>query len=132
MINHGRNMMAPKEQFLWTERYRPQTVAECILPERMKQTFQKFVDNKKVPNLLLSGPAGTGKTTIARAMLDQLKSDNIIINASASGNIDTLRTTIANYASSSSFFGGRKYIILDEADYSNKDSFQPALRNYME
>ena len=122
----------PKDQFLWTEKYRPQKIKDCILPANLKKTFQGFVDNKQVPNLLLIGPAGTGKTTVARAMLNELEADNILINSSLNRNIDTLRTEISNYASSVAFFGGRKYVILDEADGLNKESFQPALRAAME
>lgn len=117
--------------FLWTEKYRPKTVDECILPEQLKETFKQFVKQGNIPNLLLTGSAGTGKTTIARAMLEELKCDYTIINGSLKGNIDTLRTDIAGYASSVSFKGGRKYIILDEADYLTHHT-QPALRNFME
>ena len=117
---------------LWVERYRPQTIADTILPEDLKATFQQFVDQKSVPNLLLTGSAGVGKTTVARAMLEELECDYIIINGSLNGNIDTLRTTIQNFASSVSFTGGRKYVIIDEADYLNANSTQPALRNFME
>lgn len=120
------------DEFLWVQKYRPRTVAETILPKELKDTFQKFVDDKNVPNLLLSGRAGVGKTTIARAMLDELGADYIVINGSMNGNIDTLRVDIQNFASTVSFTGGRKYVILDEADYLNANSTQPALRNFME
>jgi len=120
------------EEFLWVQKYRPRTVADTILPKDLKDTFQKFVDDKNVPNLLLAGRAGVGKTTIARAMLDELGADYIVINGSMNGNIDTLRVDIQNFASTMSFTGGRKYVILDEADYLNANSTQPALRNFME
>ena len=117
---------------LWVEKYRPSTIEECILPENLKKTFQSYVDNGMIPNLLLTGKPGMGKTTVARAMLEQLDIDYMIINASMSGGIDTLRTDIQRYASSMSLDGKRKYIILDEADYLNPSSTQPALRNFME
>ena len=120
------------EHILWVEKYRPKTVQDCILPEELKDTFQQFVYNKNIPNLLLSGTAGTGKTSIAKAMLNELGCDYIVINGSMNGNIDTLRTDIANFASTVSLAGGRKYVILDEADYLNPQSTQPALRNFME
>lgn len=120
------------EDFLWCEKYRPKTVGDCILPESLKQTFQQFVDQENVPNLLLSGGPGVGKTTVAKAMLDELGCDCIVINGSMNGNIDTLRTEIKDFASTISFAGGRKYVILDEADYLNPQSTQPALRNFME
>lgn len=120
------------EQFLWVEKYRPKTIEDTILPCDLKKTFQQFVDQKNVPNLILSGTAGVGKTTVARAMLEQLGCDYIIINGSMNGNIDTLRNEILNFASSISLSGGRKYVILDEADYLNANSTQPALRNFME
>jgi replication factor C small subunit len=121
-----------QEDFLWVEKYRPRTVSDTILPAQLKATFQQFVDQKNVPNLLLTGRAGVGKTTIAKAMLNELGADYITINGSMNGNIDTLRVEIANFASSISFTGGRKYVILDEADYLNPNSTQPALRNFME
>jgi DNA polymerase III delta prime subunit len=102
------------------------------LTANLKDTFQKFVDDKNIPNLLLSGGAGVGKTTVARAMLDELEADSIIINGSMNGNIDTLRHDIRNFAGTVSFMEGRKYVILDEADYLNANSTQPALRNFME
>jgi DNA polymerase III delta prime subunit len=120
------------EEFLWVEKYRPKTVDETILPAELKAVFQQFVDQKNIPNLILSGTAGVGKTTIARAMLEQLECDYIVINGSMNGNIDTLRTEILSFASSVSLQGGRKYVILDEADYLNANSTQPALRNFME
>ncbi len=122
-----------KEQFLWVEKYRPKTVKETILPEGLKAQFQGFVDQKNIPNLILSGRAGVGKTTIARAMLEELKCDYTVINSSLDRNIDTLRDGIKNYASAVSLMDdGRKYVILDEADYLNPNSTQPALRNFME
>lgn len=120
------------EQFLWVEKYRPKTIADTILSPELKEVFQKFVDQENIPNLILSGSAGVGKTTVARAMLEQLGCDYIIINGSMNGNIDTLRNEIKNFASSVSMMGGRKYVILDEADYLNPTSTQPALRNFME
>ena len=120
------------ENFLWVEKYRPKTIDDCILPEDLKKTFQQFVDQKNIPNLLLTGGAGVGKTTVARAMLEQLDCDYIVINGSLNGNIDTLRNEISAFASSVSFKGGRKYVILDEADYLNPQSTQPSLRNFME
>lgn len=118
--------------FVWVEKYRPRTVAETILPQQLKNTFQQFVDQKEIPNLILSGRAGVGKTTVAKAMLNELDCDYMVINGSMNGNIDTLRNDIQTFASSVSFSGGRKYVILDEADYLNANSTQPALRNFME
>lgn len=118
--------------FLWVEKYRPRKVADTVLPKQLKDTFQQFVDDGVVPNLLLTGKAGTGKTTVARAMLEELGCDYIVINGSLNGNIDTLRYEIQSFASSMSLSGGRKYVILDEADYLNANSTQPALRNFME
>ena len=120
------------EQFLWVEKYRPKTIDDCILPDSLKKVFQQFVDQRNIPNLLLTGGPGVGKTTVARAMLEQIDCDYIVINGSLNGNIDTLRTQIAQFASSVSFKGGRKYVILDEADYLNPQSTQPSLRNFME
>jgi len=121
-----------REDFLWVEKYRPRTIADTVLPESLKSVFQRFVDEGSVPNMLLTGRAGVGKTTVARALLEQLGADYIVINSSMHGNIDTLRTDILNFASTVSFSGGRKYVILDEADYLNPNSTQPALRNFME
>jgi DNA polymerase III delta prime subunit len=120
------------EQFLWVEKYRPKTISECILPSDLKATFQQFVEQGSIPNLILTGSAGVGKTTVAKAMLEQLSCDYIVINGSMNGNIDTLRNEILNFASTVSLSGGRKYVILDEADYLNANSTQPALRNFME
>jgi len=121
-----------KEEFLWVEKYRPRTIEDCILPDTLKKKFQGYVDQKNIPNMLLSGGAGVGKTTVARAMLEELGCDYLVINASLNGNIDTLRNEIMQFASSVSFKGGRKYVILDEADYLNPQSTQPSLRNFME
>ena len=120
------------KDFLWVEKYRPKTISDTILPDDLKQTFQQFVDQENIPNLLLTGGPGIGKTTVARAMCEQLGVDYIVINGSMNGNIDTLRTEIKDFASTISFSGGRKYVILDEADYLNPQSTQPALRNFME
>ena len=120
------------ETFLWVEKYRPKTVADCILPTELKKTFSEFVKDKHIPNLILSGSAGTGKTTIAKAMVEEIGSTWMLINGSEESGIDVLRTKIKNFASTVSLEGGRKYIILDEADYLNPQSTQPALRGFME
>jgi DNA polymerase III delta prime subunit len=120
------------EHLLWTEKYRPQTVEDCILPERLKAVFQEYVNQKQIPNLLLAGGAGVGKTTIAKAMCNEIGCDYMVINGSDESGIDTFRVKIKNYASSMSLTGGRKVIIIDEADYLNPNSTQPALRNAIE
>ena len=120
------------EKFLWVEKHRPTKVDDCILPTNLKQTFQEFVKDDKIPNLILSGGAGVGKTTIAKAMIDEIGATSMMINGSEESGIDVLRTKIKNFASTSSLEGGRKYLILDEADYLNPQSTQPALRGFME
>lgn len=124
--------MSEVEQFLFVEKYRPKKIEECILPDSLKRVFQQFVDQKNIPNLLLTGGPGVGKTTVARAMLEQLECDYIIINGSLNAGIDVLRNDITNFASTVSFKGGRKYVIIDEADYLSADKVQPAFRNFME
>ena len=120
------------QEFLWVEKDRPNRLEDCILPDELKNTFQQFINQQNIPNLLLSGSAGVGKTTVAKAMLEELGADYIVVNGSLHGNIDTLRTEIMNFATTVSFSEGRKYVILDEADYLNPQSTQPALRNFME
>jgi DNA polymerase III delta prime subunit len=121
-----------REDFLWTEKYRPKTIADAILTNELSTTFKQFVLDKEIPNLILTGRAGVGKTTAAKALLSELQCDYIVINGSLNGNIDTLRNEIQSFASSISMTGGRKYVILDEADYLNPNSTQPALRNFIE
>jgi DNA polymerase III delta prime subunit len=118
--------------FLWVEKYRPQTVAECILPPKLKKAFQSVVDKGEFQHMLFTGTAGLGKTTVAKAICNQLGLDYIIINGSDERNIDTLRTKIKQFASSVSLSGDYKVVILDEADHLNQHSFQPALRAFME
>ena len=118
--------------FLWVEKYRPRKVADTILPQQLKDTFQKVVDEGTIPNMLFSGSAGLGKTTIARAICNELDVDYIVINGSEEGNIDTLRGKIKQFASTVSLSGGYKVVILDEADYLNPQSTQPALRGFIE
>ena len=120
------------ETFLWCEQYRPKDVESCILPKNLKDTFSEFVQSGQVPNLILSGGSGVGKTTIAKAMIDELDATYMMINGSEESGIDVLRTKIKNFASTVSLHGGRKYLILDEADYLNPQSTQPALRGFME
>jgi DNA polymerase III delta prime subunit len=122
-----------REEFLWVEKYRPKTIEDCILPDALKATFQEFVKRKEIPNLLLSGTAGVGKTTVAKALCEEVGCDYLVINGSDEGRmIETFRTKIKNYASSMSLMGGRKVIIVDEADYMNAESVQPALRGAIE
>ena len=119
-------------EFLWVEKYRPRKIADCILPPKLKNTFQKIVDGGEVPNMLLTGSAGLGKTTVARAICNELDLDYIVINSSEDGNIDTLRGKIKQFASTVSLQGGVKVVILDEADYLNPQSTHPALRAFIE
>jgi DNA polymerase III delta prime subunit len=122
-----------KDHFLWVEKYRPQTIEDCILPESTKATFKEFLKKGEVPNLLLCGTAGTGKTTVARALCEELGCDYIVINGSDEGRqIDTLRTKIKSFASAISFENKTKVVIIDEADYLNRESVQPALRAFIE
>lgn len=120
------------EEFVWSEKYRPHTISDTILPKELKAIFQGFVDKRHVSNMTLSGGPGVGKTTVARAMLEELGCDYLMINGSLNGNIDTLRNEIQQFASSMSMTGGKKYVILDEADNLNPQSTQPALRNFMQ
>ena len=120
------------EHLLWVEKYRPKTIQDCILPDAIKSTFQEYVNRKEIPNLLLSGTAGVGKTTIAKALCNEVGCDYIVINGSDESGIDVLRNKIKNYASSVSLAGGRKVVIIDEADYLNPNSTQPALRGAIE
>ena len=124
-------MNGNEDQFLWTERYRPRTVDECILPDRIKKVFQEYVDKGSVPNLMLTGSAGVGKTTVAMAMCEQIGLNHLFINSSEERGIDMLRTKIRGYASTISFTGGRKVIILDEADYLTPEA-QAGLRGAIE
>ena len=125
--------MTKQNEFLWVERYRPQTIEDCILPSSLKKTFQQIVDTGEMHNMLLTGSAGLGKTTVARALCNELDLDYLLINASESGNIDTLRSTIKQFASTVSLNGGKyKVVILDEAYYLNAQSTQPALRGFIE
>lgn len=121
-----------REHIVWMEKYRPKKIDDCILPQSLKDTFKGIITSGQLPHLLLCGSAGIGKTTVAKALCDELDYDYIMINASDDRNIDTLRTTVKQFASSLSFNGRRKVIILDEADYLNPQSFQPALRGVME
>ena len=120
------------ETFLWVEKYRPTSIDACILPNSLKDSFSEFVKNKHIPNLILSGGPGIGKTTVAKAMVEEIGATWMMVNGSEESGIDVLRTKIKNFASTVSLEGGRKYIILDEADYLNPQSTQPALRGFME
>lgn len=120
------------EHILWVEKYRPSKVEDCILPDAIKSTFLEYVARKEIPNLLLAGTAGVGKTTIAKALCEEVGCDYIIINGSDESGIDVLRNKIKNYASSVSLMGGRKVVIIDEADYLNPNSTQPAMRGAIE
>jgi DNA polymerase III delta prime subunit len=120
------------KDFLWVEKYRPKYISDCILPDQLQNTFSKIVANGEIPNMLFTGTAGLGKTTVAKAICNELDLDYIIINGSEEGNIDTLRGKIKQFASSVSLSGGYKVVILDEADYLNPQSTQPALRGFIE
>ena len=118
--------------FLWVEEYRPKTIDDCILPQSLKTLFTSFIQKGELSNILLSGPPGIGKTTVAKALCDQLNCDWVMINGSEESGIDVLRSKIKNFASTVSLSGGKKVVILDEADYLNPQSTQPALRGFIE
>ena len=120
------------EEFLWVEKYRPSDVQSCVLPKQLKKTLLEFVAAGELPNVTFSGGPGVGKTTAAKAMLDELGLTYMMVNGSEESGIDVLRTKIKNFASTVSLHGGRKYLILDEADYLNPQSTQPALRGFIE
>ena len=121
------------DQYLWVEKYRPASIDECILPEKLKQTFKEYIATGELPTFLFSGTAGVGKTTVARALCNEVGADVLFINGSDEGrSIDTLRTTIKGFASTVSLTDAKKVVILDEADYMNAQSVQPALRGFIE
>ena len=124
--------MNNNKDFLWCEKYRPSTINDCILPQHIKTTFENIVKGGELHNMLLTGTAGLGKTTVAKALCNELDLDYILINGSEESGIDTLRTKIKNFASTVSLQGGLKVVILDEADYLNPQSTQPALRGFIE
>jgi DNA polymerase III delta prime subunit len=126
-------MNVDDKQFLWVEKYRPKTIDECILPESLKETFKEFIKSGQVPHFLFSGTAGVGKTTIAKALCNEIGAEYLMINGSEEGRlIDTLRTSVRSFASTVSLTDSKKVVIIDEADYANPQSVQPALRGYME
>ena len=122
-----------REEFLWVEKYRPSKVIDCVLPSDLEETFSEYVDKNSVPNLILTGGPGTGKTTAAKALCEETSTDYLMVNGSDEGrSIDTVRTTLTQFCSSVSMTGNRKAIIMDEADYMNPDSVQPAFRGFIE
>lgn len=121
-----------EDEFLWVEKYRPRKLDDCILPASQKNIFKEMLAKGEIQNMLLCGGAGMGKTTVARALCEELQTDYIIINGSEESGIDVLRTKIKQFASAVSFSGRPKVVILDEADYLNPNSTQPALRAFIE
>lgn len=118
--------------FLWCEKYRPQTIDECVLPESLKTTFKEYIAQGELPNFLFTGTAGVGKTTVAKALCNEIGAEYLMINGSEESGIDTLRTKIKGFASTVSLTDSKKVVILDEADYLNPNSTQPALRGFIE
>jgi DNA polymerase III delta prime subunit len=119
-------------EYLWVERYRPKTIDECILPKNLKETFKQFVQSGELPNFLFCGTAGVGKTTVAKALCNEIGAEYLLINGSEESGIDILRTKIKSFASTVSLTDAKKVVILDEADYLNPNSTQPALRGFIE
>lgn len=119
-------------EFLWVEKYRPKTIDECILPDSLKSFFKKMIEEGEVQNLLLNGSAGCGKTTVAKALCEEIQTDYLVINGSEDSGIDILRNKIRDFASSVSLSGKTKIVIIDEADHLNPTSFQPAFRGFIE
>jgi DNA polymerase III delta prime subunit len=122
-----------ENQFLWVEKYRPQKIDDCVLPESLKKTFKEYIAQGELPTFLFSGTAGVGKTTVAKALCNEIGAEYIMINGSDEGrSIDVLRTTIRGFASTISLTDSKKVVIIDEADYMNAQSVQPALRSFIE
>lgn len=124
--------MNQQDNFIWCERYRPATISDCILPATVKEQFKSFIQQGEIPHIMLYGPPGTGKTSAARALCNELGVEVMFINASLENGIDTLRNKITQFASTISLTSAKKVVILDEADYTNPQSFQPALRGFIE
>jgi len=120
------------QEYLWVEKYRPQTIDECVLPQALKNTFKEFITSGQLPNFLFCGGAGVGKTTVAKALCNEIGAEYLFINGSEESGIDVLRTKIKGFASSVSLSDAKKVVILDEADYLNPNSTQPALRAFIE
>ena len=124
---------AKEDQFLWVERYRPQKIDDCVLPQALKDTFKQYITQGELPSFLFSGTAGVGKTTVAKALCNEIGAEYILVNGSDEGrSIDVLRTTIKGFASTVSLTDAKKVVIVDEADYMNAQSVQPALRSFIE
>lgn len=122
-----------ENQFLWVEKYRPQKIDDCVLPESLKKTFKEYIAQGELPSFLFSGTAGVGKTTVAKALCNEIGAEYIMINGSDEGrSIDVLRTTIKSFASTVSLTDAKKIVIIDEADYMNANTVQPALRSFIE
>ena len=119
-------------EFLWVEKYRPSKIDDCILPKNLKETFKQFVQTGELPNFLFCGTAGVGKTTVAKALCNEIGAEYLLINGSEESGIDVLRTKIKSFASTVSLTDSKKVVILDEADYLNPNSTQPALRAFIE
>jgi DNA polymerase III delta prime subunit len=120
------------EMYLWVEKYRPQKIDDCVLPESLKQTFREYISQGELPNFLFCGTAGVGKTTVAKALCNEIGAEYLMINGSEESGIDTLRTKIKGFASTISLTDAKKVVILDEADYLQANSTQPALRAFIE
>ena len=121
-----------REEYFWVEKYRPHKIDDCVLPDRLKNIFKGYVEQGEFITQLFAGGPGVGKTTVAKALCDEIGLDYMLVNGSEQTGIDLLRTTIRSYASTMSLTGGKKVIIVDEADYMNPNSLQPALRGAIE
>ena len=125
-------MLQERDEFLWAQKYRPRKIDDCILPERMKTLFKEFLEQGQIPHFLFSGPAGIGKTTVAMALCAELGADFLFINGSEESGIDVLRGKVKKFASTMSLSDQKKIVLIDEADYLNANSTQPAMRSLME